>query len=386
MRSTRMLASVLVLVCVAGTLIGCGSNAVTSATPTSVAVAPTEQPTLIGGGQPTLPPASSISPTSSAPVVTAEASVSPTAKVATVVQTETPRPATSSATPTTASAPRPAAATGRIAYSIATGFESKFHSIVVANANGSNARPIITHAWWPTFSPDGRQIAYYSRPDGGSEGMYLANADGTGAILVLNDATVCCFNWSRDGQWMVFTDSNIKTKPGGPIKMVKMDGIYKNLTITELKVDGNGPSFSPDGKQIVFTGNEPGTGVNGLHTAPTDGSGAVKVLTRDNGGAAQWSPDGQRIVYHAPSDDQHRQVYVINANGSGKKQLTTGKGNDIQPMWSRDGSTIFYRSDQNGTGWAIYAMNADGTNHRRLVADAPPDQDMWGWESLAVAP
>jgi len=269
-------------------------------------------------------------------------------------------------------------------YTVVRGEETKFHFVFVANADGSNARQILTHAYWPSYSWDGTRLAYYGRPEGGSEGMYLANADGSGAKLIINDATVCCFNWSRDGQWIVYTDSNIKTRPGGPLKMLKMDDFFK--TIVELKVDGNAPAFSPDGKQIVYTGNEPGTGVNGLHISPTDGSGAVKNLTRDNGGAPQWSPDGRRIIYHAPIDDQHRQVFVINTDGSGRRRLTNGRGNDIQPVWSRDGNTIFWRSDQNGTAWAIYAMNADGTNPRRIIADAPPDSNLWGWESLDVAP
>ncbi len=374
------------LVVLVSIVVGCGTASPTPGTTPTVAPGST-QVAPIGAASPAAvaSPVVTVAPTTAAVV---EATPTAAVAIATTRQPGSPTAPTGVATSASAatSAPRPATTTGRIAYSVATGFETKFHSIVVANANGSNPHTIVTHSWWPTFSPDGKQIAYYARPEGGSEGMYLANADGSGAILILNDATVCCFNWSRDGQWLVYTDSNIKTKPGGPLKMVKMDGVYKNLTIVDLKADGNGPSFSPDGKQVVFTGNEPGTGVNGLHVVPTDGSGAVKVLTRDNGGAAQWSPDGQRIVYHAPIDDQHRQVFVVNANGSGKKQLTSGKGNDIQPMWSRDGSTIFYRSDQNGTGWAIFAMNADGSNPRRLIANTPPDQDMWGWESLAVAP
>ncbi|MBI5651613.1 MAG: PD40 domain-containing protein [Chloroflexi bacterium] len=77
---------------------------------------------------------------------------------------------------------------------------------------------------------------------------------------------------------------------------------------------------------------------------------------------------------------------MINADGSGRRRLTNGRGNDIQPIYSRDGNLIFYRSDQNGTSWAIYVMNADGSNPRRLIANTPPHDKYWGWESLSVAP
>jgi Tol biopolymer transport system component len=80
------------------------------------------------------------------------------------------------------------------------------------------------------------------------------------------------------------------------------------------------------------------------------------------------------------------QVWVANADGSGKKQLTNGKSNDGQPVWSRDGGSIFWRSDQNGSAWAIYVMNADGSSQRRIINNVPPDPNLWGWESLSVGP
>ena len=196
---------------------------------------------------------------------------------------------------------------------------------------------------------------------------------------------MCCLNWSRDGVWIVFADSPVAKTPGGPIKMLKVDGAYK--TIVNLNVSGNGAAFAPDGKHIVFSGCQPNTNTCGLQVVPADGSGTVRVLTRDNGGDAQWSPDGQRIVYQASDAAGAKQVFVINADGSGAaKQLTNGKSNDGQPAWSRQGGSIFWRSDQNGTAWAVYVMNADGSNKRRLVSDTPANPDLWGWQSISVAP
>jgi Tol biopolymer transport system component len=111
------------------------------------------------------------------------------------------------------------------------------------------------------------------------------------------------------------------------------------------------------------------------------------VLTRDNGGNAHWSPDGKQIVYQARDDAGNMQVYVINADGaSPRKQLTTGKSNDGQPAWSRGGSSIFWRSDQNGTAWAVFVMNADGSDKRLLVSNAPASSNLWGWQTISVAP
>lgn len=262
-----------------------------------------------------------------------------------------------------------------------TGAEPKFHFIYVANADGSGARQILDHAQWAALSPDGKRIAYFGRPEGKSEGLYIADANGGGAEPAVLDPGVCCINWSRDGNWVVYTVSPRPKQPGGPIYTLKVDGVYK--TIVALGVDGNGPAFSPDGKQVVYAGCIPNTNNCGLAIVPA-GGGAPRQITTDNGGNADWGPRG--IVYQASDGAGHKQIFFVNPDGSGKKQLTNGKSNDGQPAWSRDGNSIFWRSDQNGTAWAIYVMNADGTNPRRLINNVAPDPDFWGWESLSVGP
>lgn len=347
----------------------CGSATPTSAPtvpsvvlPTSVPIAPTEAPTSVLA------------------IPTSTPTEIPTKVAYAVTPTREPTRATS--TPT--SPPKPSAPTGHIAYSVVTGDVPKFFTLWVANANGSNARQILTHALWPTFSPDGKQIAFFGRPEGKPEGLYIANADGggmTGPHIV--GPGVCCMDWSPDGQWIVYTNSPRPKNPGGPIAMVKMDGTFK--TIVNLGVDGNGPAFSPDGKQIVFSGCLPNTNTCGLMIVPTSG-GTPRMVTTDNGGNADWSPRGDKIVYQASDGAGHIQVFVVNPDGTGKRQLTRGTSNDGQPVWSRDGSAIFWRSDQNGMAWAIYVMNADGSNPRKLIDGTPPHPDLWGWESLSVAP
>lgn len=356
-------------------IVALGVTACGSATPTSVPTPSVVLPTLVPPLAPTLAP-------TAAPLPTAVGA--PTEAPTKVAFAVSPTPDVAARATSTAAAPKPSAPTGRVAYSVVTGREPKFFTIWVANANGSNPHQILTHALWPTFSPDGKQIAFFGRLEGRSEGLYFANADGggiTGPHIV--GPGVCCMDWSRDGQWIVYANSPRQNQPGGPIAMVKLDGRYE--TIVRLGVDGNGPSFSPDGRQIVFSGCVPGTNNCGLMIVATSG-GAARLITSDNGGNAHWSPRGDKIVYQTSDATGHRQVFVVNPDGSGKRQLTNGTSNDGQPVWSRDGSAIFWRSDQNGTAWAIYVMNADGSGRRKLIDNVPPHPDLWGWESLSVAP
>ncbi len=362
------------------TVAACGSASPTPppASPTLGALsqstsAPTAPPTATGFPAETLPPLPTVG-TPSAPVTPTVGTGTPTAPRV----TRTPKATTAPLPP-----PKPAALSGKFAYDVYLGADYKLRTIQVATVSSTAGAQILTSASWPALSPNGARIAYLNWTKGG---LFIANADGGGAIGPLYISPgVCCINWSRDGNWIVFADSPRPNQPGGPIKMLKVDGAYK--TIVSLNVQGNGPSFSPDGKQIVFSGCVPNTNTCGLMIAPADGNGVTHMLTRDNGGNAEWSPDGKRIVYQATADTGNRQVFVINADGSGaRKQLTNGKGNDGQPAWSLDGGSIFWRSDQNGTAWAIYVMNADGANPRRLIANAPADPNLWGWESISVAP
>ena len=85
--------------------------------------------------------------------------------------------------------------------------------------------------------------------------------------------------------------------------------------------------------------------------------------------------------------DGNWEVYVINLDGSGLKQLTNNPANDGLPTWSPDGQHIAFASDRGGD-WAIWVMQPDGTSQRRLfgiggpldgqVRDAAP-HEIRGW-------
>jgi Tol biopolymer transport system component len=340
--------------------------------------APTVPPTATGlaGATATLP----LLPTVGTPGAVVTTTIVAT-RTAAVVATRTPKPAT-----VAPAAPKPAGLSGKFAFDVYRGADYKLRTIEFATVSSSGGAQILTSASWPAFSPDGSRIAYFHWTDG----LYIANSDGGSPVgpLVISPG-ICCLNWSRDGKYIAYANSPKPNQPGGPISMIRVDVAFNpsSPAITPLNVYGNGPAFSPDGKQIVYSGGVPNTNTLGLLISPTDGSGTLRVLTRDNGGNASWSPDGKRIVFQATDDAGNRQVFVINADGSGgRKQLTNGTHNDGAPAWSRDGGSILWRSDQNGTQWAIYVMNADGSNPRKLIAEAPADPNLWGWESLTAAP
>ena len=82
-----------------------------------------------------------------------------------------------------------------------------------------------------------------------------------------------------------------------------------------------------------------------------------------------WSPDGRKIAF-LNGRDGNSEVYVMNANGSGQRNLTRNPGNDADPAWSPDGRKIAFVSNRDGND-EIYVMNADGSGQRRLAHRSP---------------
>lgn len=103
------------------------------------------------------------------------------------------------------------------------------------------------------------------------------------------------------------------------------------------------------------------------------GSGATRSLTNmsfaENEDPA-WSPDGSRIAFSSYRDG-NREIYVINADGTGLKRLTTNQVLDEFPFWSPDGEWIGFTSNND-----LYIMRPDGTEQTLLIAEE--NGRVWG--------
>lgn len=79
-----------------------------------------------------------------------------------------------------------------------------------------------------------------------------------------------------------------------------------------------------------------------------------------------WSPDVASIAF-ASAREGSFDIYVMNADGTGTKRLTSSQANDQGPTWSPDGSRIAFTRSTNVAH--VYVMQADGTGVRRLTDD-----------------
>jgi Tol biopolymer transport system component len=95
-----------------------------------------------------------------------------------------------------------------------------------------------------------------------------------------------------------------------------------------------------------------------------------------------WSPDGDRIVFDAVGDHGGKnEIYVINSDGSGRKQLTIRKGGTggSAPVWSPDGKKIVFTISQRiGSAAEIYVMDQDGLNLHSVTEGSGPQWSLDG--------
>jgi TolB protein len=170
---------------------------------------------------------------------------------------------------------------------------------------------------------------------------------------------------SADGKKVVFVKYN-STVGQNQAYVVDVAGGSETAIPTPDTVDVYSPTFTPDGKSIVF---EDCT-LDSIDIVNLDGSG-LKVLHNADGllldDTPSVSPDGKLITFLSESD-----VYVMDIGGQNVKQLTTD-GESDDPMFVNNKIVFLSYRDNVGSS-EIYSMNIDGTNQKRLT-----NNTVWDW-------
>lgn len=219
-------------------------------------------------------------------------------------------------------------------------------------------KPTPTPAPTPFGGGHGR-IVYVSFRDGNAE-IYTMGANDAAPTRLTNAPQIDNSpSWSADGKKIVF-ERILGSKPN--IFVMNADGSGQLNLTHDSSYDTDG-SWSPDGSYIAFASDRAG-GALQIWTMKPDGSALLKLTsTPQLNDSPDYSPNGTRIVFESGRDGQS-EIYVMNANGSGQTRLTHSGGN-YMPKWSPDGSKIAFVSPG-----GISVMNADGSNLTQIATNA----------------
>ena len=251
--------------------------------------------------------------------------------------------------------------------------------VYVVNADGSFRVRLARHGRAPAWSPDGRALAFFS----GAK-IYLMNADGSEhqALTKPMVGRSPFLAWSPDGRQLAFLADGGCGQYCFNLYVLNSDGSgLRNLTSKLAAGGGFGarlawdPVWSPDGRKIAFVRLDKRLGV---YVVNADGSGVRNLTPKpaEAYAAPAWSPDGRKIAF-ASERDGNSEVYVMNANGSGQRNLTRNPAFDADPAWSPDGRSIAFRSTRDGNR-DIYIMKADGSGQRNLTR-SPANEGRFAW-------
>jgi Tol biopolymer transport system component len=216
----------------------------------------------------------------------------------------------------------------------------------------------------PQWSPDHKRIAFTRNTSGGASELRIMDQDGKGDFSVYNKLAGRVA-WSPDG-----TKIAVMSKVGSvnQIFVITLTDPENPLRLTTDGSNKSDPAWCGD--QLAFWSDKSGTQQIYTTTLTTKDAPWTPVTkeTHDVNDPA-WSPDCKKIAYTDQPTKDAKHIWVINADGTTKRQLTSNSTRDMDPNWSHNGNWIAFvrgKTEQPRT-WAI---RADGTGEEKPLSPA----------------
>lgn len=221
-----------------------------------------------------------------------------------------------------------------------------------------------------------RDVVFSTNRTGESD-IYTMRSDGSGQTRITRNRVPDLEpEFSPNGRRIVFRRLVKRgAERTGEIYTMRSNG----RDLKRLTNDGfadTSPSYSPDGRFIVWRSRRAGN--NDLFVMRSNGSAKVPITAgTQNDDDPVWAPDGQRIVFHGFREGAgfglDAEIFTVRPDGTELQQITSNDVDDVSPSFSPDGRTLAIERNVNGNS-DIYVLNADGTGQRRLTSSPAIDR------------
>ena len=253
----------------------------------------------------------------------------------------------------------------RIAYVTSSGLgRGTRYALMVADADGYSPRTVVNSTeplMSPSWSPDGRKLAYVSF-EGGNSGVYIQDiASGSREKVASFRGINGAPSFSPDGGRLALTLSK-----GGNPDIYVMDLGSKHLTqVTNHFGIDTEPNWSPDGASLYFTSDRGGRPQ--IYQAPAGGGSATRVSFEGSYNASPTiSFDGKKIAVAQGAGNTYRIALFDRSVGGGRWSMLSPGSLDESPSFAPNAAMVLYAAREGRRG-VLYAVSADGRVRQRLV-------------------
>lgn len=265
----------------------------------------------------------------------------------------------------------------RVVYVDETGpKEKRVKRLAIMDQDGANVRLLSQGqelVLTPRFSPTNQEITYmsYTRDQ---PRVFIMNLE-NGKRELVGDFPGMTFapRFSPDGQRVVMSLGT----PDGRSSIYELDlRSRQSRRLTQSDGIDTGPSYAPDGSQIVFESDREGT--QQLYVMSADGSGVRRISAGDGRYSTPvWSPRGDYIAFTKQVSGRFL-IGVMRPDGSGERVLTEGYHNE-GPTWAPNGRVVmFFRESQGANGGPrLYSVDITGYNERPVQTPSFGSDPAW---------
>jgi len=256
---------------------------------------------------------------------------------------------------------------------------------VVTLATGATRQLQTGDAVQPNWSPHGHRIAYWALAAGGQRDLYTVRADGSGQPVAVTNDPAMDWNpvWSAEGDELYFISDRGGTMNVWRVRVDEESGAVRGtpepVTLPASYV--RHLSFGAGGRAMAYAVSQSRVRLFaiGFDPASREATGIMEPIAEGVSGINNFgfSPDGKQLT-HDSIGDRQEDIWIMNADGSGRRKLTDDPHKDRAPAWSPDGREILFFSDRSGR-YEVWTIRTDGSGLRQRTSLAWPSVQTAIW-------